>query len=153
MTARRMTRLHCDRGAVAGWEAIPFGLLVFVVGALVVANAWGVVDAKMAASAAAREGARAMVEAQDLSAGLVRMNEVVRAAIDGHGHDGRQASITWQGEFERCAVVAVTVAVPVDAIAVPWIGGLDSLVARSTHAEIVDPLRSGVPGEATCVTG
>jgi hypothetical protein len=32
-----------DSGQVGGIEALPFGLLVFVVGALLVANAWAVV--------------------------------------------------------------------------------------------------------------
>lgn len=151
MTSRHVHSLRDERGAVAGWEAIPFGLLVFVVGTLLIANAWGVVDAKMAASAAAREGARAFVEADDLQDGLVRMETMVEAALDGHGRDKREATITWEGRFARCAPVAVTVAVRVEAIALPWIGGLDDLVARATHAEIVDPLRSGLPGEATCV--
>ena len=44
---RRMRRwdglMADDRGQVGGIEALPFGLLVFVVGALLVANAWAVV--------------------------------------------------------------------------------------------------------------
>ena len=32
-----------DAGMVGGVEALPFGLLVFVVGSLLVANAWAVV--------------------------------------------------------------------------------------------------------------
>ena len=36
-----------DRGQVGGIEALPFGLLVFVVGALLVANTWAVVDASV----------------------------------------------------------------------------------------------------------
>ncbi len=44
---------------------LPFGVLIFVVGALLVTNAWGVVDAEIAADAAAREAVRTYVEAPD----------------------------------------------------------------------------------------
>ena len=54
-----------ERGAVGGIEVLPLGMLVLVVGTLLVVNAWAVVDAKLAASAAAREAARAYVEAGD----------------------------------------------------------------------------------------
>ncbi|MBA2283441.1 MAG: hypothetical protein H0W25_19710, partial [Acidimicrobiia bacterium] len=55
-------RLHRDeRGQMGGIEALPFGLLIFVVGALLVANAWAVIDAKLAVTAAAREAARTWV--------------------------------------------------------------------------------------------
>ena len=37
-------RASGDRGQVAGIEAIPFGLLVLMVGSLIVASAWSVVD-------------------------------------------------------------------------------------------------------------
>ena len=57
---RRWQRFYWrdDRGVVGGVEAIPFGLLLFVAGTLLVANAWAVIDAKMAATSAAREAAR-----------------------------------------------------------------------------------------------
>jgi hypothetical protein len=147
------SRMGEETGAVAGWEALPFGLLVFAVGTLVIANAWAVVDAKMATAAAAREGARALVEAVDESAGIIDAEDAVARTLEGHGRDSGSATVSLAGSFERCAQVAVTVEVPVPSVAVPWVGGLGAdLVARSTHAELVDPLRSGVPGEASCVT-
>jgi hypothetical protein len=39
---RRARRARSDAGQVGGIEALPFGLLVFVVGATLVANAWAV---------------------------------------------------------------------------------------------------------------
>ena len=39
-----------EDGQVGGIEALVFGLLVLVLGTLVVANAWGVIDAKVAAA-------------------------------------------------------------------------------------------------------
>ena len=57
-----MTARHDEHGQVGGIEGLVFGVLVFVFGALLVANAWAVVDAKSAASVAAREAARVCVE-------------------------------------------------------------------------------------------
>src|SRR5439155_20334481 len=52
-----------ERGQAAGFEVLPFGLLVLVLGTLLVANAWEVIDAKIAVTASAREAARVFVEA------------------------------------------------------------------------------------------
>ena len=66
----RVTAAHRDeRGQAGGVEALPFGLLIFVVGALLVASAWVVVDAKLAVVSAAREAARTYVEAEDQGGG------------------------------------------------------------------------------------
>ena len=35
-----------ERGAIAGIEALPFGMLLFVAGTLFIANIWAVIDAK-----------------------------------------------------------------------------------------------------------
>ncbi len=43
-----MRRARGDAGQVGGFEAIPFGVLVFVLGALLITNAWAVIDAKLA---------------------------------------------------------------------------------------------------------
>ena len=58
-------RCRGDAGQVGGIEALPFGLLIFVVGSLLIANAWAVVDAKFATDAAARQAVRTFVEADD----------------------------------------------------------------------------------------
>ena len=89
-----------DAGMVGGIEALPFGLLVFVVGALLVANAWAVVDAKFAVDAAARQATRSYVEAEvggarAADAGSVRDAEQIAieagmAALTAHGRDPRQ---------------------------------------------------------------
>jgi hypothetical protein len=51
-----------DDGFAGGLEALVFGVLIFVIGTLLVVNAWAVVDAKFATSSAAREAVRAAVE-------------------------------------------------------------------------------------------
>ena len=49
----------------AASKRCPFGLLIFVVGSLLIANAWAVVDAKFATDAAARQAVRTFVEGDD----------------------------------------------------------------------------------------
>jgi hypothetical protein len=153
---RRTTRINWseDRGQVAGVEAIPFGLLLFVIGALLIANAWAVIDAKMAVTSGAREAARVYVEAPDHRTGLAQAEEAARAAIAAHGGNVAMVSIagpTSEAAFERCNHVSFTVSYPVPALTLPFIGGLGHGVdVRSTQTEIVDPFRNDVPGEAVC---
>jgi hypothetical protein len=77
-------RLRDEGGAVGGLEVLPFGLLIFVVGILLVVNAWAVVDAKLAAEAAAREAARAPLVVSDLHLTYVGFGRVgpVRTQAD-----------------------------------------------------------------------
>ena len=83
---------------VGGVEALPFGLLTFVAGVLLVANLWAVVDAKVAVDAAARQATRHYVEA-DVSGpgGSARAErEAVAAglaALDAHGRDPSRATV------------------------------------------------------------
>ena len=151
MTALRR-RLHDERGAVGGLEVLPFGLLVFVVGALLVANAWGVIDAKVAASASAREAVRTFVES-DAGSTDAAWREALAAAHEtmaGHGRSVDRREFHPTGVLQRCGPVSVEVSYRVPAIALPWIGGFGPgvVVARGRHAEIVDPYRDGVPVDA-----
>ena len=146
-------RARGDHGQVAGIEALPFGVLIFVVGALLVANVWGVVDAKLAVTSAAREAARAFVEAPDALTADADAARAAAEAVDAHGRDsGRLDLQRIDGSFGRCARVTFEASYPVPAIALPWIGGFGrSFTASARHSEIVDPFRSGLPGTASCV--
>lgn len=144
-----------DRGQVGGIEVVPFGVLVFVIGSLLIANAWGVVDAKLAVTSAAREAVRAYVESPDGATALAAADAAAREAIDGHGRNGSRATVSVEhpdgGSFGRCTRAVVVVHYPVPALALPWIGGYGrafDVIAR--QSEIVDPYRSGLPGAATC---
>lgn len=141
-----------ERG-VAGLEALAFGALIFVVGTLLIVNAWGVVDAKMATAAAAREATRLLAESYvETAPGAVE--EVARETLRGHGRDPERMEGVPQvvGVLERCTRVEVTVAYRVPTITLPWIGGFGGhgVIVRSSHSELVDPFRSGLPGEARC---
>jgi Flp pilus assembly protein TadG len=141
-------------GTIGGMEMLPFGLLLFVVGGLLVTNAWGVVDTKLAVSAASREAVRRYVEAPDETTA----GDDARAAADetlrGYGRNPAKATfqIDTDGRgFARCSRVTVRVTHDVPAIALPFIGGYGhSFTAASRSSEVVDPYRSGLPGEAAC---
>jgi hypothetical protein len=145
-------RCRGEAGQVGGIEALPFGLLIFVVGSLLIANAWAVVDAKFATDAAARQAARTFVEGDDEL--VARRDAVVAglAAIEGHGRDPARASVEPVGDasLARCARVTFEAEYEVPALSLPFIGGYGSAPfrVRSTHSELVDPFRSGLVGSA-----
>ena len=128
-------------------EVIPFGLLTFVVGTLLVANAWAVIDAKMAVSAAAREATRAFVEAPADGDPLALADSAARSAIAGAGRDPAKLTLTpLEAVFERCETVRYEASYQVPAVQVPWVGGFGAgFTATARHAEVVDPYRSGLP--------
>jgi hypothetical protein len=140
-----------EDGAVGGVETLPFAVLVFVVGTLIVVNAWGVVDAKLAVAGAAREAARAFVEAPVDSSPDQLGRAAALTALHSAGRTARMPAIDFQGEFRRCARVRATVSYPVPAFRLPWVGTMGIFTATSTASEVVDPLRSGLEGEARCV--
>ena len=142
-----------EQGQLAGAEALPFGVLVFLVGVLVVANAWAVVDVKMAVSSAAREAVRAYVESPGGKDPVARADAAARAVIEDMGRDPARLTLTpVEADFTRCAEVRYEARYPVPFLTVPFIGRFGSgITAVARHAEIVDPYRSGVPrGSATC---
>jgi hypothetical protein len=144
-----------DHGQVAGIEVLPFGVLTFVIGTLLVANAWGVVDAKMATTSAAREAVRAYVEAPDAPTAMTSADEAARQAMTGHGRNPAATTVDVAHEggrpFARCTRVTVTVHHPVPALRLPFIGGYGhAFDVVASQSEVVDPYRSGLPGEASC---
>jgi hypothetical protein len=152
MTGAR--RLRGDAGQIAGIEAVPFGLLVMVVGILVTAHTWAVVNAKFVTAAAAREATRGYVEARSFDAGAAEAEraaqEVARRA--GAGPAALTLRRTSPG-FGRCVPSRFQAGIRVPAIAVPWRPDRIEVVVRADHAEVVDPYRAGLPGVADCVVG
>lgn len=135
---------------VGGFEALPFGFLVFIMGTLLLARAWSIVDGKLAASAAAREAARAYVESSGPE-GVARADAraAAEAALDGHGRDPARMRVSWAEPLvlRRCARATFEVTYSVPTISIPWVGGFgDGVIDTSArHSEVVDPYRSGVP--------
>lgn len=150
---RRLRRVDWrdDAGQFAGIEALPFGILVFLIGALLVTNAWAVIDAKLAVSSAAREGARTYVEAPpDLDTAADRARSAGLEAIVGHGRDPAHAVITVDnpaGVYARCVRVTVGAGYRIPAVSLPIIGGYGrGFEVSSHHSELIDPWRDDIPG-------
>jgi len=142
-----------DRGQAAGAEAIAFGLLVFVAIALVLANAWAVVDARLAAGAAAREAVRVVVESDEPENARGRAVDLAVEVLRAHGGlaTAPRVELHADGPVRRCARITAVVRTHVPAISVPFVGGLGrGLEVRASHSEVVDPYRSGPRGEADC---
>lgn len=135
-----------------GLDGLLFGVLVFVFGSLIVVNAWQVVDAKFAAASAAREAARAYVEAPSAEAGAQAAEAAAVEAVVGHDRTASRSSIALaSGRFERCATVVFEARYKVPLLVVPFAGSFGSgFTVSARHAEVVDPYRSGLAGEADC---
>ncbi|HWC38431.1 MAG TPA: hypothetical protein VG476_07870 [Acidimicrobiales bacterium] len=142
-----------EDGQVAGIEALLFGLLVLVFGTLVVANAWGVIDAKLAAAGAAREAARAFVQTPAGSDPASTSRAAAVRAMQSQGRDPARMTVLVSGDLTRCSRVVAEVRYRVPLIVVPMLGGLGSgFTASAHHSELVDPYRTGLPRTANCAT-
>lgn len=136
-----------QEGAVAGIEALAFGVLVFVLGTLLVANLWAAIDGRSAADGAARAAARAVVTAAPGS----DLDTVARTAATGalaaHGVPAdRVTEVSLTGALVRCGTVEVTVAHRVPLAVLPRFGARRAAVTvQATHAAVVDPFASGLP--------
>lgn len=148
-------RARGDAGQLAGIEALPFGVLVFVVGALLAANAWAVVDARFVVAAASREAVRAYVEAPDPVSAAALADRAARDTVAGHGRnpDRVRLSVTLPPGrgWGRCGRVEITARYPVPTLTLPFVGGYgEGFEAVATHSELIDPYRAGLPGRASC---
>jgi hypothetical protein len=144
-----------DCGQMGGIEALPFGVLIFVVGSLLIANAWAVVDAKFVTTSAAREAARTYVEADDGNQAAYLAGDAARRAVTGHGRDPSRVvvEITHADDrpFQRCTRITASATYTVPAISLPFIGGYgEAFTVTSEHSEIVDPFRDGLPVGGGC---
>ncbi len=147
-------RLRGDAGQVGGIEVLPFGLLLFVSVTLLFVNVWGVIDAKLAVTSAAREAARAYSESDDENRARLAATARATETLTAYGRGGSRASINppvLSSSFGRCARVTMTVSYQVPAIAIPFLGGLGrSRTVTSSFTEVVDPYRDRLAGIARC---
>jgi hypothetical protein len=141
-----------EAGFVGGFEGLLFGLLLFVVGTLMVAAAWAVVDTKFAVDAAARQAVRTYVEAANSGVAGPESEMAAEATLAGYGRSVSRAEIRLVGGgFARCERVTIEVSEPSPLLVLPWIGqvgGGERVTAE--HSELVDPFRAGLPGTSTC---
>jgi hypothetical protein len=157
VTLRKKDRGRGDDGFAGGFEGLLFGLLIFVVGVLLIAYAWAVVDTKSATGEAARQAVRTFVEAPDGFSAANEADQAAAAALAGYGRDPSLATVELgsgrlgSGQFARCSRITISVSYPAPLFQLPFIGRLGSgVTVRSEHSELVDPFRSGLAGAATC---
>lgn len=154
LSRQRGSIVSDERGFAAGAEALIFGVLVFVLGTIIVLNAWSVVDAKFATSAAAREAVRAVAEAEvgaDLQA---TADQAAAQAFQGHGREPADVTVVWDGADlgvvqARCAEVRYRATTTVGVMAIPRFANQVSFTVTSVYSELIDPFRSGLQ-ESVC---
>jgi hypothetical protein len=141
-----------EDGFVGGFEGLVFGLLLFVVGTLLIAYAWAVVDTKTATGEAARQAVRTYVEAPDATLAAAGAVQAAMAALSGYGRDPGRATVSVVGgRFARCSRVTIAVSYPAPLFELPFVGDLGrGPSVRSEHSELVDPFRTGLAGVSTC---
>lgn len=142
-----------DDGFVGGMDAVVVGMLVFVVAVLLVANAWVVVDTKLAVEAAAREATRSFVEAPVDELAWAGAVAAAQRTVAGHGRDPHRAAVRPIGDTRvaRCAVVHIEVRYPARIFPLSVLGRSGRTIdVRGSHRERVDAHRSGLPGPAPC---
>ena len=84
-----------ENGAAGNIEMLPFCLLIFIIGTLLIANAWAVIDTRTAVSSAAREATRSYVESSN--AGAAQAN--ARQAASGTRWSGTAATPEYGSRF------------------------------------------------------
>lgn len=142
-----------ERGSLGGLEGLSFGILLFAFGTLMVVNAWAVIDGKTTANTAAREAIRHYVEAPDANTAVSNANAAAQAVAG----ERRRASTSLNFRqapgfaFRRCDEITASVSIMVPRISLPLIGGTGGHFAvTSTHSEVIDPYRSGLPSTSRC---
>ena len=143
------------QAGVVGFEVLPFLVLVFMVGALMFAQSWAVLDAKMATTSAARQATRTFVEQPGRSSVAGARSQAVKAgtaALTANKLVGESA-VAPAGtlSLQRCARVTFEATHRVPALRLPLLTNADPIFVRSQHSEVVDPFRSGLTGRANCV--
>ena len=141
-----------ERGVVGGVEVLPFGVLLFVALTLVLANAWAVVDAKLAVEDAAREAARAYVEAHHATAASTEATNAARSAMAGAGRDPDRLSLeVGAPTYQRCEVVEVQTSYHLPGLTVPFLGSAGpGLTVHGHHREVLDPYAVGLGPRNSC---
>ena len=143
-----------DESGLAGAEVLPFVVLVFVVGTLVFAQAWAALDAKLAATAGAREAVRTFVEhrGRDTADATGAAVAAGTGAIAGYGIGGNRAvAPIGKSQLRRCERVTFEAHQEVRGLALPQIRR-SPIIMRARASEIVDPFRHGLAGRAPCQT-
>ena len=133
-------RSGAESGQAAGIESIPFGILVFVGGVLLVINLWSVVDTRASLDSAARDYLRAYTAAPDRATARIVGRAAARASLS--SRSGRPSAVRIGAPTERfgpCRPATVRLELTIDAIHAPFIGTLGTAIVSTTQTELVEP--------------
>lgn len=129
-----------ESGQAAGIESVPFGILVFVGGLILVVNVWAVVDTRAAIDTAARDYLRAYTASGDSVSAADRGRA---AAVDSmsarSGAAERLVIHDPTDPFGPCRPATVELEVEVPAIRAPFIGSIGTTTVSTTQTELVQP--------------
>ncbi|MCO5313095.1 MAG: hypothetical protein M9952_09220 [Microthrixaceae bacterium] len=139
---RRILPRSDERGYAGGVETVPFGILVFVAGTMLMVNLWAVVDAHVTLDAAARDYLRAYTGAVDRDGALDAGTEALRRSI---GERWTDIEVSAPPEpFGPCRPATVRIEVTIDSVRLPFVGTIGSHTISSTQSELVQPYRGAV---------
>ena len=96
-----LSRRH-DRGQVAGIEAVPFGIAVFVGLTLVIVNGWAQINARGVADSMAREYLRAYTQSTSAAAARAAGDRAVERVVAAHQLGGTKVSVEAPTVFAPC---------------------------------------------------
>lgn len=134
------SRRRGEGGQAAGVESIPFGVLVFVGGLLLLVNAWVFVDRRASVDAAASAYLRSYTAASTAAEGRTQGDVAARASLGDQLDTASMLEIRHPSElFGPCRVAEVTISVEVPTIDMPFIGSFGQTTVRTTQRELVQP--------------
>lgn len=144
MTARRN-----ERGAVAGLDALLFGVLILMAGAVLVINLWSVIETRAALDAAAREYLRSYTSSTDGPTAAARADLVARAVLDQRATPLRSVQVLGPDvtQFGPCQPTTVQLSATVPAVRLPFLVDIGGTEVNVTATELIPPHRELVQGD------
>ena len=130
-----------DRGQVAGIEAVPFGIAVFVGLTLVIVNGWAQINARGVADSMAREYLRAYTQSTSATEAHAAGDRAVSRVAAAHRLGDTTVSVEPPTVFAPCAKAEVTVRLEIPAVRIPFIGTLGSAEVSAVGRDRIDAYR------------
>ncbi len=126
-------------GFVAGTEALAFGTLIFISGALLLLNAWALVDHRTTLDSAAREYMRAYTESRGPAEALANGRRAMAAVLDGRIPEDRiQLTEPEASRFGPCATARIEMTARVPSVRMPFVGSFGNHTVEAVHVELVN---------------
>jgi hypothetical protein len=147
---RRRRRRRDERASLGGAEMLGVLVAVGLGGMMLLIALWGAIDVRIAVHSAAREAARAAVEADDPAAARSAAAAAATATFAAHGTQATLTGIELTGALVRCGTVTVRIDARVSALRLPGGADLGSRTVWATHTEVVDPYRTSAMPEGDC---